>query len=293
MKTIRKNTFETNSSSTHSLTLSNTSLDSEVCSWEKRTNRGKIVLTKDDEYIILPKKFGWEFEKYNDTDTKISYLAIIARDLKNEQLKEWLNEIICEEGNAKKVIWGIEYKDSDDEWRNSYIDHVGEAKKLQDIISSKENVKNFILNINSWLFLGNDNEYCHPNFYMTEEEIEQKTHIIKFLDNEDYEPAFYSFVENDKEFQEFVYHYFWGYMKYLDRVKNHGQYKYNPIHKNILGCEIKNKRKISKLEYCVHGCTRIIIEWDEREFDYKEKEYVIHKKGKTVLSLRKLVDNEG
>ena len=62
MINIRKGTFETNSSSTHS-----------------------ICITKEDSFIKIPEElkinvknyeFGWKYEKYRGTDEKFAYLII-------------------------------------------------------------------------------------------------------------------------------------------------------------------------------------------------------------------------
>lgn len=67
---IRKGVFETNSSSTHSITFSGKAL-------EENTMR-----IDDDGYIHAEfGEFGWEVESYYDQETKLSYLLTMAMHL--------------------------------------------------------------------------------------------------------------------------------------------------------------------------------------------------------------------
>lgn len=64
MKSIRVNTFETNSSSTHSLTFASPG---------SGTGRNGRLAWKGDE-------FGWEFESYCDSQSKFSYYLVALSD---------------------------------------------------------------------------------------------------------------------------------------------------------------------------------------------------------------------
>ena len=136
--TIRNNVFETNSSSTHSVTI-------------KSTNKWDNILPNSDNIIIIyGDDFGWEWEKYNDAYTKAKYCAVYFKhdDTKLEELKE----IISDYTNADDVIFYVD---------DSYIDH--QSSDILDDLTMEE-IKDFIFCLDSWLYLGNDNS-DNSNFY--------------------------------------------------------------------------------------------------------------------------------
>ena len=64
MKTIRKNCFETNSSSTHSLCI--TTEDKYL----------QLVPNSDGSIVLTGGEFGWGWDKFNDPLTKANYCAL-------------------------------------------------------------------------------------------------------------------------------------------------------------------------------------------------------------------------
>jgi len=137
MKNIRRGVFETNSSSTHSVTISGFDLMLDV----------SLVPDINGNIIIQGKEFGWKWEKFNDAYSKASYCFLNFKERREE-----LKEIIKKQTGANNVIF--------DE-HDGYIDHVGEHCSIEKI----EDFHFFIFNKNSWLFLGNDNEYAPNEFY--------------------------------------------------------------------------------------------------------------------------------
>jgi hypothetical protein len=68
MKQIRRNVFETNSSSTHSISFSKkTGLD-----------KSELEVSMDGYIYISLGEFGWEIENYYDQRRKLSYLVTMA-----------------------------------------------------------------------------------------------------------------------------------------------------------------------------------------------------------------------
>ena len=145
---IRKNTFETNSSSIHSLVI------------YKHTDRS---LSELDFKIGTYGQYGWDFEKYYDTYSIIEYLYIAALDATRddiiEKLKEWLPNCTFTE---PKVC-----SDEYEKWYHidGYVDHAYELP-FDQIFESKETLADLIFE--GELITGNDNsdyddEYFYPN----------------------------------------------------------------------------------------------------------------------------------
>jgi hypothetical protein len=140
-KLIRNSVFETNSSSSHSISLAKSDMD--------------FIMDTifPDEYgniNVIGGEFGWEWVKYNDAITKLNYAYQDNVDV------ELLRKIVLSQTGADRVI----FHDKDD----GYIDHdsVGNARN---VCVDEESTRNFIFNLNSWLFTGNDNTNPHINFF--------------------------------------------------------------------------------------------------------------------------------
>ena len=141
-KLIRKGVFETNSSSSHSISLATE--DKQFVLDTLYPDQNGIVTVSGDEY-------GWEWFKHNDAETKASYAAqSFAND--DNQL-EVLKEVIMEQTGAEDVKFvGL---------NDGYIDH----DSYGIVPKTRGELKNFIFNKNSWLFGGNDNGAPEPEFY--------------------------------------------------------------------------------------------------------------------------------
>lgn len=153
MKTTRHSTFETNSSSTHSIVISN---DTEVYLGIAPDYDGNIELTGGE--------FGWEWRRYTDPLTKANYCAVACGE--NEEMQQMLISVIMEHTGAKQVIMKL---------NGSGIDHQS-AGTANPAFQSPENLKDFIFNPKSVLFTGNDNSSPFPNFY--DVDISEKTHKL-------------------------------------------------------------------------------------------------------------------
>jgi hypothetical protein len=141
-KLIRKGVFETNSSSSHSISIADDT--KQFIMDTLYPDQFGIVTISSDE-------FGWDWFKYNDALTKATYAA---QQFKYDTYSlEILTEVIKEQTGANDV----KFVDLD----NGYVDHQSHGIVPND----KESLRNFIFNKNSWLFGGNDNSRENPTFY--------------------------------------------------------------------------------------------------------------------------------
>lgn len=147
---IRVGVWETNSSSSHSLSIGSEESRDFVLETLYPDENGVIHIEGGD--------YGWGWDKFNDTKTKASYAA--------QQLGENENliEVIKEVTGAEEVTFDIS---------GGYVDH-----ESQGIVSSdKEWLKNFIFNLNSWCFIGNDNSSMEESYFAVPEYKEDGTFI--------------------------------------------------------------------------------------------------------------------
>ena len=141
-KLVRNSVFETNSSSAHSISLAKDDMDFVM---------DTIYPDQDGKILVLGCEFGWGWEKFNDSMTKLAY---VFQDQGSNSF-DMIVEVVKEQTGALEVVF--------DE-NGGYIDHEG-CGKAQEVCSNKESLRQFIFNKNSWLFIGNDNGYPDPMFY--------------------------------------------------------------------------------------------------------------------------------
>lgn len=149
---VRRNVFETNSSSTHAICIT------------KKKDSYKLPDHIDFEFG----EFGWVYEEYNDTYSKASYLitAIFSfgkseTDEKLAQLKNILDShnitYSIPEPKIESYTWeGREHFYYDLDY--NYIDHVGETKDFVDaVLSDSEKLFRYLFG-DSFIITGNDND---------------------------------------------------------------------------------------------------------------------------------------
>jgi len=147
MKNIRHSVFETNSSSSHSLSISEDSdgvLDTII-----PDDTGSITLTGGE--------FGWGYESYNDPMSKANYLAVFAD--KNADMTEMLIKVLKSHTGAKSIIFDFSTEDYN-HINYSYIDHQSSMNEGGDglrAFKSMKVMKDFIFNPKSELIIDNDN----------------------------------------------------------------------------------------------------------------------------------------
>jgi hypothetical protein len=142
-KLVRTGVFECNSSSSHSIALAGE---------DKQFILDTIY---PDQYGIIRVtggEYGWEWEKYNDAVTKLSYAYQSNVD------EDFLREVVMDQTGATNVIFDAKSKE------NGYVDHQSYGTGNQ-ACKTKETARDFIFNKNSWLFTGNDNGTPDPTFY--------------------------------------------------------------------------------------------------------------------------------
>jgi hypothetical protein len=140
-KIIRHCCWETNSSSSHSLSLAK---------YEQEFVMDTIYPDQDGVITVFGQEFGWAWEKFNDAMTKLAY---VMQDQPSKH--DEIIEVVKEQTGALEVIF--------DE-NGGYIDHESYGT-AHEVCYSKDSIKNFVFNKNSWLFTGNDNGEPDPMFY--------------------------------------------------------------------------------------------------------------------------------
>jgi len=141
MKNIRRNVFETNSSSSHSISIS--TKDNLFDDLEQDEN-GVITLNGGE--------FGWGYDKYHDALTKANYCAVDSYDQPEE--REMLISVIKEHTGCRDVVLNINKDFNSGNW--SYIDHQSQGTS-EYAFQSRESLKRFIFDPSSYLTIDNDN----------------------------------------------------------------------------------------------------------------------------------------
>jgi hypothetical protein len=138
MKNIRNSVFETNSSSTHSISLS---VDFECLTDTIDVPDNGVIEMYGGEY-------GWGVEIHTDAWTKINYLLTYMKDTNtSEDTYNKVIDIIKEHTGAKEILF---------ELGDGYIDHQSHGK-LGKFFEHEEHIKNFLFNPKSELIISNDN----------------------------------------------------------------------------------------------------------------------------------------
>lgn len=141
--TIRKSCFETNSSSSHSISVNSGELNDTI----RLDGDGNIRLTGGT--------FGWGYESHNDALTKANYLAVDAAQCDDRTLLKKLKRIIKEFTGAKGVILNISHNHISENF--SYIDHQSVGTGVNILRESDEKIRQFLFNRKSELIIDNDN----------------------------------------------------------------------------------------------------------------------------------------
>lgn len=153
-KQVRKNIFETNSSSTHSIVVGNNG---------------------EDIYAGLPRKlefhgdeFGWEHRLYTDTQTKADYLftSLLYTDTPLEYIEcikkilaKWNIECEFDEIEEKRYESGyVRYEVKD---KYCYVDHGTQNKDLvKELLDDEAKLMNYLFSDGSYVETSNDNSHC-------------------------------------------------------------------------------------------------------------------------------------
>lgn len=166
---IRKNAFETNSSSTHSICVGSTvNIGKEI--FEKFSNK------ESHPYTVGQGEYGWEYEEYDSFADKLDYIFIYLESSRRDEEHCRYSEINFEEipdylrGGTKFMDWLSDYFNSyglEFHWKlkpvgkygGGYIDHqsVGRGNDMEEILSSKQSILNYLFNEEVYVQTDNDN----------------------------------------------------------------------------------------------------------------------------------------
>lgn len=176
---IRQGVFESNSSSTHSITLD--------LSYENKD-------IPDDAFIFIHAgKFGWEFKKFNDFYTKASYLWTISHAFSCQDENDWFSQKYPElSDKMKKLKTNLKVleeqhnlgfltpSESEYCYVDHGVDHWANMVNCYPQLDSPEGIWEFLTNCSYWVFLGNDNEEAPPGFKYTTNQCLSFDYYIKF-----------------------------------------------------------------------------------------------------------------
>ncbi len=110
---IRKNVFETNSSSSHSVTMHYPFVETEDFDTIKLDNNGNLVLNGGDFAST---------EIYLDNSlVKINYVAAHIMVHGDEEIKERFESVLKEQTGAKKIVYNIRFTYSDGQKANTFF----------------------------------------------------------------------------------------------------------------------------------------------------------------------------
>lgn len=146
---IRQHVFETNSSSSHSISIAEPNSKEFMEIWVPDAE-GNINLSGG--------QFGWEIVEYNDAETKANYCLVdIAGsyaesedDIHDKNKYDMLISVLKEQTGANNIA--IDWK----QIKDSYIDHQSVGTSDEAFVS-KETLRQFIFNKESILTTDNDN----------------------------------------------------------------------------------------------------------------------------------------
>lgn len=139
-RTVRKKTFETNSSSTHTISISR-NFDSTEYKFPKTL-------------VFQGGEFGWEVEIYDDVESRCRYLYTAMCSLYNgnelEEKKKYIEDILQKHGTVAAFA-KFEYFD------DGYIDHVDDTMELVNYVFENENnLLNYLFG-DTLIYTSNDN----------------------------------------------------------------------------------------------------------------------------------------
>jgi len=145
---VRQNCFETNSSSCHSLSISD----------NKNVLLQTIIPDEQGNIILTGGQWGWEQDYYNNALSKANYCmqdifdyAYGTKEDRTDQSKwQMLQKVIKDQTGAIEVSYDF------DQLSDGYIDHQSSGI-TEEAFKSEEELKQFIFNPQSYFETDNDN----------------------------------------------------------------------------------------------------------------------------------------
>ena len=143
MMKIRRGMFETNSSSTHTIIVT-----------DRKTEPSNLV-----DFSIG--EFGWEFRRLDTIDEKASYLYTMACEILGRDVYQDFYEVLVKygvecscSGPAKFARW----KDGDPYLDNGYVDHCYEGVDfVKRMMDHEHALIKYLFSPESFVVMGNDN----------------------------------------------------------------------------------------------------------------------------------------
>jgi hypothetical protein len=129
--------FETNSSSSHSISFN---------PWKSGKDGNTFVPDENGNIYIQGGEFGWDWNSFNDSETKANYYLERYKD--QPERIELLKKVVEEYTGANVII----SEDTD-----GYIDHQS-FDTLDLPYGNSEALKDWLFNPDNWLYTGNDND---------------------------------------------------------------------------------------------------------------------------------------
>jgi hypothetical protein len=153
--------FETNSSSTHSITMGPAS--------EGLIDTGWYI--NENGHIRIPlMEFGWEDEDYSDFESKLAYASLYVRDWaragsygerddeKDAEKKALYWSILLNVVQARTKCTDLVWESSYSKWAEGYIDHQSvESNDLDYLFEDPARLDDFLFSTESVLHTQNDN----------------------------------------------------------------------------------------------------------------------------------------
>lgn len=142
MQKIRHGVFETNSSSCHSISISNSG------------NYDSISPDKDGVIHVYAGEFGWAQDTFSDPISKLSYLLIYIRDWvdSQEDKTEFMNkllQVVKDQTHCDRIEFPTD---------SGYIDHQSvECNDLHYMFEHAQTLKDFVFGRDSYIETDNDN----------------------------------------------------------------------------------------------------------------------------------------
>jgi hypothetical protein len=253
---LRRNVFETNSSSSHSITINDNQflMDNSLVPDEN----GNIILTGG--------QFGWQYEKFTDALTKANYVAVYASlysksddAISTSNFNTLVKKIIKDQTGATDVIFDI--SDAFDAKNWSYIDHQSYEDKQLEYLFSASVLRNFIFNTKSILFTGNDNETAPANFYDDDDTV--YTHKLTMEGSNE----FYKLTSSEQKITEDMVYALWGVNQYSNNNLRRIYYTYDwkknteeSFNQNKIFAITKQKYDNTKREYITEDSKDLKLE---------------------------------
>ena len=134
---VRRNVFETNSSSMHSLSVIG-------------SDRMTTLENKDGVVVVSYGEFGWGYDSLTTPTEKLSYL--ITQYSEDEDILETIKEAVFDYTGLKMVI----YESKTDYWEKGYIDHQSQGM-ISEYITDKQSIIDIVFNDKNVIVIDNDN----------------------------------------------------------------------------------------------------------------------------------------